>query len=584
MPDVRTVSPPSISAHAIPAPAAVRGGAGASIAVRLVVFAIVLASATAMGVGMLSYTRARRALEDEARARLALLALDAADDFHRELADRVADVSSWTRLEIMRAVRFRDVDHELAQFFAQLLSGREIYRGVTCIDAAGAVVASAGEPARLSTTVPLERVRVVATGQDGGYLQLEAPVADPDHPGTRIGTLVAVIEARRLLRSAEVLEQQHSPNAVLSVRTDRGVVVIDSGTTSSVPAAERGARAPDELTSSVDVPMLADADAPRFAVTVAEPEQAALAPADALRTTLLRTAGIAVVVASLLGALVALWIGEPIRRLTRAVQRVSTTGELDMPAEVRAGGEVGVLATAFEDMLATLGEQRAALLGQSRLAALGEIAAGIAHEVRTPLSVLKTSAQLLGRPDLPADEHRQLSGLLAGEVDRLNRVVTDLVDLARPRPTPHEPLSIREVLDRAVRFFAATAERRRVALHVDVGGDSPTVIGSRDQLHQVLLNLLHNALQATPDGGRVTVGVHRNDGWVVIRVEDSGPGFSAAVLEHAFTRFQTTKPGGTGLGLAITKRLVEEHRGRIEADNAPAGGARVTIWLPLEDR
>src|SRR5262245_27683051 len=124
-----------------------------------------------------------------------------------------------------------------------------------------------------------------------------------------------------------------------------------------------------------------------------------------------------------------------------------------MPIDVRTSGEVGVLASAFREMLTTVGEQHAALLGQSRLAALGEIAASIAHEVRTPLSVLKTSAQLLARPDLPAEEHRQLSGLLAGEVDRLNRVVTDLVDLARPRPTPHEPLSIRDALERAVRFF-----------------------------------------------------------------------------------------------------------------------------------
>jgi signal transduction histidine kinase len=282
-----------------------------------------------------------------------------------------------------------------------------------------------------------------------------------------------------------------------------------------------------------------------------------------------------------LGALVALWIGAPIRRLTRAVERVSTTGELDMPADVRAGGEVGVLAAAFEDMLTTLGEQHAALLGQSRLAALGEIAASIAHEVRTPLSVLKTSAQLLGRPDLPADEHRQLSGLLAGEVDRLNRVVSDLVDLARPRPTRHEPLAVRDVLDRAVRFFAATAERRRVAFRVDVDGATLAVVGCRDHLHQVLLNLLHNALQATPDGGRVTVVARRDAAWVVVRVEDTGPGFSDPVLGNLFTRFQTTKPDGTGLGLVITKRLVEEHRGRIEADNAPGGGARVTIWLPL---
>jgi signal transduction histidine kinase len=360
------------------------------------------------------------------------------------------------------------------------------------------------------------------------------------------------------------------------------VVVIDTAAANapSTRREERPRHAP--LSSTADVGAFTDADAPAFSVTVTEPIETALAPVDALRTALLRTGGIAVIVASLLGALVALGIGEPIRRLTRAVQHVSTTGELDMPADVRAAGEVGVLATAFADMLTTVSEQHAALLGQSRLAALGEIAASIAHEVRTPLSVLKTSAQLLGRPDLPADEHRQLAGLLAGEVDRLNRVVSDLVDLARPRPTRHEALAVRDVLDRAIRFFVTTAERRRIAFKVDVVDGAPlAVVGCRDHLHQVLLNLLHNALQATPDGGRVTVDARRDGGWAVVRVEDTGPGFSDAVLGKLFTRFQTTKPDGTGLGLVITKRLVEEHRGRIEADNAPTGGARVTVWLPL---
>jgi signal transduction histidine kinase len=573
--DLRNASPAVSPVQRGPKPTPRRNATGTSITVRLVVFAIVLASVTTMGVGMLSYTRARRALEDEAQARLSLLAVDAADDFHRELEDRIADVTSWSRLEIMRAVRFRDVDHELAGFFAQLLGGRDVYRGVTCLDAAGTVVATAGEAARPSSAAPLERVRVLATDDRGGHLQLEAPVSDPDHPGARIGTLIASIEPRRLLRSAEVLEYRHSPHTALSVRTQSGVTVIDTAGPNAAPAVR------EQIRSTADVAALARADAPGFVVTVAEPIEAALAPVDALRTTLLRTAGIAVVVASLLGALVALWIGEPIRRLTRAVQRVSTTGELDMPADVGAGGEVGVLATAFSDMLTTVGEQHAALLGQSRLAALGEIAASIAHEVRTPLSVLKTSAQLLGKPDLPADEHRQLSGLLVGEVDRLNRVVSDLVDLARPRPTPHEPLAVRDVLDRAVRFFASTAERHHIAFRVDVDGAPLVVVGSRDHLHQVLLNLLHNAIQATPAGGRVSVSARRDGGWVVVRVEDTGPGFSDTVLGNLFTRFQTTKPDGTGLGLVITKRLVEEHRGRIEADNAPGGGARVTLWLPL---
>jgi signal transduction histidine kinase len=544
----------------------------ASIAVRLVVFAVVLAIATATAVGLLSYTRARRALEQEARARLALLADEAANDFHRGLEDGLADLSSWAHLEIMRAVRFRDVDRQLADFFRQVLRGRDVYRGVACFDATGALVAGAGEVPPPVGAVTLARPRIVAGAEVDGRLQIESPVGDPDHPGATIGTLVAVVEPRRLLRFAGMLQQGRSPHATLIVRTASGGHVID--TDPSPPPAG------PSLESMAGVPGFAQADAPGFSVTVGEPVEVALAPVQALRMALLRTAGVAVLIASILGALVALWIGAPIRRLTRAVQRVSATGDLALPPGMQMRGEVGVLASAFDEMMATVGEQQAALLGQSRLVALGEIAASIAHEVRTPLSVLKTSAQLLGRSDLPSDEQRKLSGLLSGEVDRLNRVVTDLVDLARPRTTVHEPVSVRDAVERAVRFFAVTAERRRVVLDAEVDGDPLTIVGSRDQLHQVLLNLLHNALQATPDGGRVTVAAHRDGGWAVVRVEDTGPGFADAMLANVFTRFQTTKPDGTGLGLVISKRLVEEHRGRIQVDNVAGRGARVVIRLP----
>jgi signal transduction histidine kinase len=135
-----------------------------------------------------------------------------------------------------------------------------------------------------------------------------------------------------------------------------------------------------------------------------------------------------------LGALVAWWISRPILRLTSTVQAIAASGRVDAPVQVSPmSGAVGILATAFEGMMRNLAEAQAETLAQSRLAVLGEVAANVAHEVRTPLAVLKTSAQLLTRAELPPDEKRRLGTLVVGEVDRLNRVVTDLVDLRRPR-------------------------------------------------------------------------------------------------------------------------------------------------------
>jgi two-component system sensor histidine kinase HydH len=220
---------------------------------------------------------------------------------------------------------------------------------------------------------------------------------------------------------------------------------------------------------------------------------------------------------------------------------------------------------------------------QSRLALLGEIVANVAHEVRTPLSVLKTSAQLLARRELPADEQRQLSAAVTAEVDRLNSVVTDLVDLARPKRIVYRSESLPAIIRRAVAFFTTTAQRNGVELEDRIESNVPFVQGSADQLYQVLLNLIHNALQALTRPGRILVRCRRDGAWIVADVEDTGEGFSPEILSKAFTRFCTTKPDGTGLGLAISRRIVEEHGGTIVAENLPGGGARVRVRLPIRE-
>ena len=556
-----------------------------SIAVRLIVFAVLLASGVATLVGTLSYTRARRALEHEARAQLALLARGVVEDFHRELEDRVADITNWSHLEIMRAVRYRDVDKELAQFFRQLLSGHHIYRGFACLDRAGAVVAAAGDTAGLVVDGTPPDARIVLRPADETatppLLQLETPIADPDRPGGTLGTLVAVVEPLRLLRTSRSLIATIGPHIAFAVRTRDGESVVD--TTSTVPdPGFSGRRAGHMLVGSAPVAPLADTRGPAFEAVVVEPANVALAAVDALGATLLRVAVAVIVLGSGLGALVAWRISRPIRRLTAAIQDISATRRVDTPVQFPPmSGEVGILATAFQGMMASLAEAQEEALTQSRLAVLGEVAANVAHEVRTPLAVLKTSAQLLARRDLPTAEKRRLGALMTAEVDRLNRVVTDLVDLGRPRSPLYRKESMPEAVDRALAFFTPTAERRGVVLARDVVDEPLFVNGSADQLHQVLVNLVHNAMQAMNGGGQVTVRCRREGEWIVVEVDDTGSGFSPKVLDEAFTRFLTTKPDGSGLGLVISRRIVEEHGGAIEATNLPGRGARIRLRLPV---
>ena len=309
----------------------------------------------------------------------------------------------------------------------------------------------------------------------------------------------------------------------------------------------------------------------------------ALQPLHAARAALWKIVALALAVGSALGGLIAWRIATPIRQLTAAARAISERGHYDgrlrLPA---ASGEVGVLSHAFGRMLESLDAAQAQAVVQARLAFLGEVAANIAHEVRTPLSVLKTSAQLIARPGLPVAERERLAANVTAEVDRLNGIVTDLVDLARPRPIRYRVESMPDIVEHALGFFAASARRAGVQVRYRRPDHACAVNGSRDQLYQVLLNLIRNGLQAMAGPGELTLVCRRDGAWVVVECADSGPGIAPEVLPRLFARFCTSKPDGAGLGLAIARRIIEEHGGSITAVNPSQGGACFAMRLPAQ--
>jgi len=558
-----------------------------SLAVRLILFAVVLVVITAGLIGALAYTRARHALEREARTRLAIIARDVAQGLDREIADRAADIRSWARLEVMRAVVYEDVDKELAQFIRQIVTGRQAYLGILCLGPGGKLVASAGDvgpavpdPSERAFDAPLTRVSLVkGSGKLDRLLQFETPIFDPEHADRVVAMLLVLVDAQQLLRTAQTSLGAIGARLAFEVRDLHGHTMI-----SSMDDRWDSTIKDDDLLIGTTRLGRAIANAPELEVVVSEPAREALATVTALRGALLKTVSIVLLVSSMLGAIVAWRIGRPIRHLTDAVHAITNHGQLQPGWELpEAPGEVALLAAAFRAMMERLAVAQAEAVMQSRLALLGEIAANVAHEVRTPLSVLKTSAQLLARRELPADEQRQLSAAVIAEVDRLNSVVTDLVDLARPKRIVYRLESLPAILRRAVAFFTTTAQKHGVELEHRIESNTLFVQGSVDQLYQVMLNLIHNALQALTSPGRIVVRCRRDGAWIVTDVEDTGPGFSLEILSKAFSRFCTTKADGTGLGLAISRRIVEEHGGTIIAENLLGEGARVRIRLPSRE-
>ena len=558
-----------------------RGITPGSIVTRLVLLSLVLVSLTAAVTGSLAFIRARRALEKETQTRLGMAARSIADHLHREIEDLSSDLSNWTRLDVMRALLYGDVDKQLAQFLDDMLRDRPIYHSIVCLDAHGTVVAAAGTRAPSILAAP-ERSGLlsVAGSIDGEHrplLRLDLSVPHPDRPNTSAGWLVAFVDPERLVDAVADLTRTAGRSVALALRVPGGAELARAG------ASRMMADADDSLVAGRQLDPFTNLTGTDLEVRVAEPRAVALAPLRSARHALWKIAAFALAIGSILGGLLAWRIAVPIRQLTAAAGAISERGHYDgdlrLPA---AAGEVGVLSRAFRRMLESLNAAQAQAVAQARLAFLGDVAANIAHEVRTPLSVLKTSAHLIARPGLSTAERERLAVNVTAEVDRLNGIVTDLVDLARPRPVRYRRESVPDIVEHALRFFASMSRQAGVRVHYRRPEDACVVNGSADQLYQVLLNLIRNALQAMAGPGELTLACRREGPWVVVECADDGPGIAPDVMPRLFSRFCSSKPDGAGLGLAIACRIVEEHGGSITADNLPQGGARFTLRLPSQ--
>jgi len=311
--------------------------------------------------------------------------------------------------------------------------------------------------------------------------------------------------------------------------------------------------------------------------------------------TLLRTS--TVVVGPVLGVLYGLWIARRVRhsiaRISvtlsdtggggdREVGQVMLTPAMDLPAleeQVRAVGK------RIHGIIDELHQARQQLARSERLAAIGQLAAGLAHELRNPLTSLKLLIQTAVRrgPGAALDEKQAL--VVQEEIGRMESTIQDLLDFARPPVPKRVRHDLSDTVRRAVNLIESRAKQRKVALHLKTA-DQPLVFeGDPERIHQVLVNLLLNGSDAAGSGGQVDIQVGTlpapQQGYRVT-VTDTGRGIPDSMLDRLFEPFATSKAWGTGLGLAISHRIVEEHGGTITAVNRPAGGAEFTVQLPVE--
>jgi len=218
---------------------------------------------------------------------------------------------------------------------------------------------------------------------------------------------------------------------------------------------------------------------------------------------------------------------------------------------------------------------------QEKLAALGGLAAGVAHEIRNPLSSIKGLATYFAGQFEDGSEAREATGVMIQEVDRLNRAISELLDFARPSDLKMQPTQIVSLINRSIQLIQQEAIAKNIDIQKRFDENLCTSMIDPDRLTQCMLNIYLNAIQAMPKGGMMTVrGYQTENRGLCISVSDTGQGIEKENLNKIFDPYFTTKNKGTGLGLAIVHKIVESHNGSIEVDSAPGQGTAIKITLP----
>ncbi len=287
------------------------------------------------------------------------------------------------------------------------------------------------------------------------------------------------------------------------------------------------------------------------------------------------------------------------RGLHRSISQISitlkgATGELDRElGRIDVGRtsdlaglekQVQTVSARIESVLDELHGARQEIIRAERLAAVGELAAGVAHELRNPLTSVKlliqTAAQRYSERGLTARQYR----VIQEEITRMEKTIQGLLDFARPPQLHRLRHDLRDTVQRALNLMDGRAKHARVRVSAELPSRPVLVEGDPEQLHQVFINLLLNAIESMTQGGALIVGVRLDDqadGKCQVLFRDSGPGIPEAVMGRIFEPFVTSKERGTGLGLAVSRRIVREHGGQLTGVNQPGGGVTFAVELPM---
>ncbi len=565
----------------------------------------------------LSFFSTRSILQEEIGRNLTSDATMLMQQVDMLMFERLQNVHSWSHLDIMQEARIGDIDKRLSQFLAEVDMGYQgMYSSLFCIDSQQRIIAASKpdligrihQKAEISNNlikvpngeVSIEELQPSEPPYENVSLAIRAPVPDRYKFGD-IGQLYGLFDMQQLIRLLD--------NASRSTTGDRYIVLLDSK--GRTIAASSKLLKPEYLLKSTfarwkppknetlfvhegnpvtdSEVLVAYAGSNGYqgyaqmgwSILIFQNTAKAFLPIRTLWILFSAVIFVTLVLAFFTSHWISGRIAEPLSRLTRWVREVSYF-EKQTPPHFGGTLEIRELESAFDEMLQELERYRDHVIQTAKLAVVGEMAAIMAHEVRTPLGILSTSAQWLQREQGLSPEGKEMSKFILDESARLNRLVTTLLECARPREPQMRQHNLHEIILRAVDLLAIQANKKNLRIELQLNAQNPYISCDAELLTQVFLNLLHNAIQIVPENGLISLRSELLTQQISVEIADNGPGIVADDYQRLFDPFFTKREGGVGLGLTVTRQIVMAHSGQISAAPSVWGGACFFVLLPIK--
>jgi signal transduction histidine kinase len=582
----------------------------------LLISFFLLLSLVALLLSTLSFFLSRDTLEEEIGRNLSSNAAMLMEEVDMIMFERLQNVHSWSHLEIIQDARIGDVDKRLSQFLTDVEAGyKGMYSKLFYVNSENRVIAASAAELigsdYFSTTnwtmakVPngevfIESLQLSSPSYDKTNLVIRAPVSDSYSTGD-IGQLYGLFNMQQLFR---ILDKASSSSS-----GDRYIVLLDGeGRTIAASASLRNPKILLKTTFSSWKPhkgetLFVHEGAPitptpvlvgyanskgyqgyaqmGWSILIFQSTAKAFLPVRTLSVLF----GVVILFTMFLAFLASHWlsgrIAKPLLGLTQWVAQVRHFDQQTLP-QVGGTVEVKELEAAFGMMLQELERSRGQVIEAAKLAVVGEMAAIMAHEVRTPLGILSTSAQWLQREQGLSPEGKEMTEFILDESARLKRLVTTLLECARPREPQMKHHNIHDLLKRIIELLATQSDKKQIQIEQHLHAQNPNIVCDSELMTQVFLNLLNNAIQIVSDHGMIRIRSASLVQHIYIEIADNGPGITEKDCQHIFEPFFTKREGGIGLGLTVTRQIVLAHHGKISVTQSEWGGACFMLELPIE--